>query len=381
MLFVFTGSQAFAQQIGAQVREGMYVELRWRDVSGPLELLRRLPQDESYTSLGAVDGTAYRDTLRRAVCGDTLHYRLIYVGGAMIETSVWFADAVPPLHSDIQIVSVDSLADSVVVSWLPSKSEDVAAYIICTGSPCVSPDTVYGTRYAVEYHDAPITFRIFAVDSCGNPSQLSLPCNNLHLVASADSCGGTLTARWNDYRNMPGGMGKYCLYYSLGRPYVWRLADSTSGNSLRIPMPEDVYDSCHFRLCVSGLESGLFAYSNTASVAVGDTSNVECGQSHHGDIDPDSDLFALPNALIYGQPPNDRFLPCPTGVLPEGVSGYRLDIFCRTGRRVFRSENPAEAFTGHHNGRELQGGAYVYLLFYSVGGVQQVRKGQLLLLK
>lgn len=146
-------------------------------------------------------------------------------------------------------------------------------------------------------------------------------------------------------------------------------------------MPEDVYDSCHFRLCVSGLESGLFAYSNTASVAVGDTSNVECGQSHHGDIDPDSDLFALPNALIYGQPPNDRFLPCPTGVLPEGVSGYRLDIFCRTGRRVFRSENPAEAFTGHHNGRELQGGAYVYLLFYSVGGVQQVRKGQLLLLK
>ena len=308
------------------------MELRWRDVSGPLELLRRLPQDESYTSLGAVDGTAYRDTLRRAVCGDTLHYRLIYGGGAMIETSVWFADAVPPLHSDIQIVSVDSLADSVVVSWLPSKSEDVAAYIICTGT-------------------------------------------------SADSCGGTLTARWNDYRNMPGGMGKYCLYYSLGRPYVWRLADSTSGNSLRIPMPEDVYDSCHFRLCVSGLESGLFAYSNTASVAVGDTSNVECGQSHHGDIDPDSDLFALPNALIYGQPPNDRFLPCPTGVLPEGVSGYRLDIFCRTGRRVFRSENPAEAFTGHHNGRELQGGAYVYLLFYSVGGVQQVRKGQLLLLK
>lgn len=374
-------SQAEAQQISAQVREGMYVELRWRDVSGSLELLRRLPQEGSYRTLGMVEGTTYRDTMRVAVCGDTLHYRLVYGGGMMIETSVWFADGVPPLYSDIQIVTVDTLVDSIVVSWLPSQSEDVAAYIICTGSPCVSPDTVYGTRYAVEYQDEPMTFRVFAVDSCGNPSQLSLPCNNLHLDVSADSCGGTLTAQWNDYRNMPGGMGKYCLYYSPVRPYEWHLVDSTNGNTFRLTMPEEVVDSCYFRLSVRGMESGLNAYSNTASVSVGDISDVECSQSHHGDIDVNGDLFALPNALIYGQPPNDRFQPCATGVLPDGVSGYRLDIFCRTGRRVFRSEDPAEAFTGHHNGRELQGGAYVYLLFYSVGGVQQVKKGQLLILK
>ena len=373
--------QAKAQQIGAQVREGMYVELRWRDVSGTLELIRRLPHEVGYSTLGEMEGAMYRDTVKVAVCGDTIHYRLLYGAGMSIETAVWFADGVPPQYSDIQIVTVDTLTDSIVVSWLPSESEDVAGYIVCTGSPCVSPDTVYGTRYAVVYQEEPITFRVFAIDSCGNPSQLSPPCNNLHLSVSADSCGGTVTAQWNDYRNMPGGMGKYCLYYSVGKPYEWHLADSTASNTLRIAMPDGVEDSCYFRLSVRGQESGLNAYSNTVSVAVSDTSNTECSQSHHGDIDPGSDIFALPNAIIYGQPPNDRFQPCATGMLPEGVSEYRLDIYCRTGRRVFRSEDPAEAFTGRSKSHELQGGAYVYLLFYSVDGVQQVKKGQLLLLK
>ena len=171
------------------------------------------------------------------------------------------------------------------------------------------------------------------------------------------------------------------MYYSVGKPYEWHLADSTASNTLRIAMPDGVEDSCYFRLSVRGQESGLNAYSNIASVAVSDTSNTECSHSHHGDIDAGGDIFALPNAIIYGQPPNDRFQPCATGMLPEGVSEYRLDIYCRTGRRVFRSEDPAEAFTGRSKSHELQGGAYVYLLFYSVDGVQQVKKGQLLLLK
>lgn len=376
-----TLSQAIAQQIGAQVREGMYVELRWRDVSGTLELMRRLPNEVGYSSLGEVSGTMYRDTLKVAMCGDTIRYRLMYGGGMSIETAVWFADGVPPQYSDIQIVTVDTITDSIVVTWLPSESEDVAAYIVCTGIPCVSPDTVYGIRYAIEYQDEPVIFRVFAIDSCGNPSQLSPPCNNLHLKVSADSCGGNVTAQWNDYRNMPGGMGEYCLYYSVGKPYEWHLADSTSGKTLRIAMPEGVDDSCYFRVSVRGVESGLCAYSNTCSVATSDTSNTECGQSNPGDIDAGSDIFALPNAIIYGQPPNDSFQPCKTGVLPKGVSGYRLDIYCRTGRRVFRSEDPAEAFIGRSNSHELQGGAYVYLLYYSIDGVQQVKKGQLLLLK
>ena len=373
--------QVIAQQIDAQVREGRYVELRWHDVSGTLEIMRRMPRETGYSSLGEVEGSMYRDTVKAAVCGDTIHYRLMYGAGQSIETAVWFADGVPPQYSDIQIVTVDTLTDSIVVSWYPSESEDVAGYIICTGSPCVSPDTVYGTRYAVAYQAEPITFRVFAIDSCGNPSQLSPPCNNLSLRVRADSCGGTVTAQWNDYRNMPGGMGKYCLYYSAGRPYEWRVMDSTASKTLRFAMPEGADDSCYFRMSVRGLESGLNAYSNTASVATNDTSNTECSQSQSGDIDAFADMFALPNAIIYGQPPNDRFQPCATGSLPQGVSEYRLDIYCRTGRRVFRSEDPSEAFTGRRGTQELQGGAYVYLLFYSVDGVQQVKKGQLLLLK
>lgn len=374
-------SQLCAQSFTAQVREGLYVDLRWHGVFSPMELFRKLPGDGAYRSLGAVVGDGVNDTVNRSVCGDTIRYRLDYGAGQSLETAVWFTDAITPQPTDIQIVTVDSLADSIIVTWNPSISSDVDAYIICSGSPCVSPDTVYSTRYAVEYQTSPLSFRLFVVDSCGNPSALSPPCNNLQLNVKADSCGGTVNATWNEYRNMPGGISAYRIYYSIAKPYEWQFLDSVNRLSVHVPMPEGVTDSCYFRVEVTGLSSGLSASSNPVGVALGDISNEECSHSHQGDVDGEGEMFSLPNVLLYGQAPNDRFQPCPSGVLPSGISGYRLDIYCRTGRRVFHSENPGEPFVGRSKSGELPGGAYVYLLFYTTNGVQQVKKGQLLLLK
>lgn len=370
-----------AQVINAQVRDGLCVELRWTGTEGETELWRQLPNQSDYNSLGVVPGTFYSDTIPFSICGDTIRYRLDYGLSQSIETCVWFADDMPPQPTDILLVTVDSLADSIIVYWYPSDSKDVDGYIVCTGSPCVSPDTVYSTRHAVAFDATPKEFRVFVVDSCGNPSAMSDPCNNMVLNVHADSCGGTVTATWNNYINMPGGISAYQLYYSLTKPYEWVLADSTSLTSLRFSVPEGAIDSCYFRLRTCSLLDAGCAWSNPVALSVGDTSNAVCQGDHPGTDDVAADLFALPNVILYNQPPNDKFQPCLTGVLPQGITDYRLDVYCRTGRRVFRTSNPAEAFVGRRGSTELQGGVYVYLLFYTIDGEQHIKKGQLLLLK
>ena len=370
-----------AQTFNAQVRDGTYIELHWHDVGNEVELARRLPGEIDYTSMGIQTGNILRDTLHRSVCGDTIRYRLRYQTSLFLETAVWFSDNLPPQYTDIQIVTVDSLADSIVVRWTPSESPDVAAYIVCTGTPCVAPDTVKSTRYAIAYKPSPVTFRLFAIDSCGNPSALSDPCNNLQHKVEADGCGGTVTASWNRYINMPYGMGKYILQYSPTKPYQWQAIDSTDNLSMRLQLPDGLADSCFFRVTVCSRSDIGCAFSNPVAIAVTDTINEPCPDTASGQSESVADLFALPNVILYRQPPNDRFQPCLGGQVPPGVEGYRLDVYCRTGRRVFHSEDPSVPFTGTSDSLELQGGAYVYLLFYSLNGQQKIIKGQLLLLK
>ena len=379
--FLLLASTPFAQTFDARVRDGRYVELRWQGVGGDAELWRKTTTDLSYRPLGTVSGSLFRDTICFPVCGDTLHYRLDYGASQSMRADVWFADLFPPQPTDIQLVTVDPLGDSIIVSWLPSTSADVGAYIVCSGSPCTSPDTVFNTRHVVPLATQPLSFRIFAVDSCGNPGALSDPCNNIVLNMAADSCGGTVTATWNSYINMPGGISRYCLYYSDGRPYVWQPLDSTDRPTLTVRMPDVQSDTCHFRLGVGSLGNAGFSWSDIVGMAVADTSNAVCHSGHSASADNADILFALPNIILYGRPPNDRFHPCPSGVLPQGVSDYRLDVYCRTGRRVFHSSDPATPFAGQSDTLELQGGAYVYLIYYTLNGVQQVKRGQLLLLK
>lgn len=378
---MFSLQSLFAQSFNAQVRDGAYVDLRWTGVEGETELWRQLPSQFAYSSLGVMTETRFRDTVPYSVCGDTIRYRLRYGLSQWLETAVWFIDGMPPEPTDIRLVTVDSLTDSIVVLWQASVSKDVDAYIVCTGSPCISPDTVHETRYAVAYDSTPHLFRLFVVDSCGNPSAMSEPCNNMVLHVIADSCGGTVTASWNRYINMPGGISAYKLHYSLSNPYIWELLDSTESTTYKFHLPADVTDSCYFRLSVCSLAEAGCAWSNPVAVSATDITDADCHDSQPSPADADEAMFALPNAIIFNQPPNEKFQPCPTGVLPKGVTDYRLDVYCRTGRRVFRTEDPSVPFTGHSGTHELQGGAYVYLIFFTFDGEQHVKKGLLLLMK
>lgn len=379
-VFVLLSIGLSAQQFYAQVREGLYVELVWQDGGGDHTLMRKLPGGE-YVPLVTTADSHYSDTIGVSICGDTIHYQLWAGNMLRASSQVWFNDLVPPLPVAIQQVSTDSATGDIIVSWLPSLSNDVMAYIVCTGAPCLNPDTVYSVSYRVPSDGSVVLFRLFPIDSCGNPSALSEPCNNIVLTVDGDTCGGTYTAKWNAYNNMPGTMRKYVLQRYDKFQRAWVVEDSTSALQICKTLENGIVDSCLFRLMVCNREGASLCYSNQVWLNINNIGTQPCPSHHGGGIADGETPFYLPNAIIFQQPPNHEFLPCYQGKLPEGVSGYRLDIYNRVGCRVFRSSNPAEAFDGTYKGVPLGGSAYTYLLFYSQGDEQHVIKGILLLIK
>ncbi len=96
-------------------------------------------------------------------------------------------------------------------------------YHICTGTPCLDYDTVFGrldTTYVCLDHN-PLeahSYRIHVFDSAYNVSALTEPFGNMVLQAEVPECEQTVTVNWTPYQGMPGGVAGYRLLM-LKEPY------------------------------------------------------------------------------------------------------------------------------------------------------------------
>lgn len=121
------------------------------------------------------------------------------------------------------LATVDEASQQIVLSWRPSADTQAVGYHICTGSPCLDYDTVFGrldTSYRCLDHAATErhTYRIHVFDSAYNVSSLTPSFGNMVLTANVPRCDTAVTARWSPYVGMPGGVAKYRLLVRLD-PY------------------------------------------------------------------------------------------------------------------------------------------------------------------
>ncbi len=63
------------------------------------------------------------------------------------------------------------------------------------------------------------------------------------------------------------------------------------------------------------------------------------------------------------------------------LEGFGLGIYNRWGERIFYTRDKYKGWDGHHNGREVLMGTYVYVLEYHIAGVPYLRKGNFHLLR
>lgn len=114
------------------------------------------------------------------------------------------------------LATVDPASQQIVLSWQPSTDTHAMGYHICTGSPCLDYDTVFGrmnTSYICADHLAtePHTYRLHVFDSARNVSALTPPFGPILLKASIDPCDPTVEASWTPYEGMPGSVDSYQL--------------------------------------------------------------------------------------------------------------------------------------------------------------------------
>lgn len=201
--------------------------LEWNKIAddATYHLYRRYPQAEGFSTVATIGDTHWFDTVSRVICHDTVAYYLV----ATHDTNSWQSDTIGILFQDdiptnpctLRLCSVDTLSQRIQLSWYPSRDTDIVGYRICMGSPCLDYDTVWGRNNCLYLCDSSEKgtemhmFRVLAFDSCGQASVLTPYYHNPVLQASIDSCGTTLSCRWNRYINMPDSVGHYRLYYRL----------------------------------------------------------------------------------------------------------------------------------------------------------------------
>ena len=219
------------------------------------EVYRKMP-NSIWTQIGTTQQTNYQDTIRSSICNDTIYYKIrvlhsypnltLTMHSLSGPSGAWFTDPYPTTPCTLDVVTVDTAMQNIVLSWQASPDPDIMGYFICQGSPCMALDTVWG-QYNTTYtcttrsRDSINAFRLYAFDSCFSASALTDPYNNVVLQMQSQHCSREIAFSWNEYINMPGGVGQYTLFLKYDNaPYRAVATEPSSSRSLSYTIPAGV---------------------------------------------------------------------------------------------------------------------------------------------
>lgn len=170
------------------------------------------------------------------------------------------------------LATVDEASQLIVLSWHPSADTAAMGYHICTGSPCLDYDTVFGrldTTYVCLNH-SPLeshTYRIHVFDSAYNVSSLTEPFGNMVLHADVPECEDEVAIAWTPYQGMPGGVTGYRLMmllepFDTSYRYICQVGpDGPFSYNYELP-----YSVTRVHIKVQALGNTLVSQSNIVSV-------------------------------------------------------------------------------------------------------------------
>ena len=181
------------------------------------------------------------------------------------------------------VTTVDSATQQIMLRWRPSADSTAMGYHICSGTPCLDYDTVFGrmdTAYICLDH-SPLerhTYRLHVFDSAYNVSALTPPFGNMVLEADVPECETTVSASWTPYEGIPEGIPHYTLQVRL-EPFHEEFVDYYSTiDSNRLQYAFELSEAvirAHLRVKATGSD-GFLSLSNTVTVErrTADTANV-----------------------------------------------------------------------------------------------------------
>ncbi|MBR5783659.1 MAG: gliding motility-associated C-terminal domain-containing protein [Bacteroidales bacterium] len=199
---------------------------------GSYTVLRKIKNKTDWHPVVTTSALFYQDTVKQSVCHDTVMYTVFAIAGhdtlvSSKSKGSLFVDPLPTTPCKLDVVTVDEPTQMIHLSWEPSPDNDIWGYFICQGNPCMALDTIYGkynTSYVAENHECTSVhdYRIYAFDSCFTASALTDYYHNIVLKGEAVDCKNEVSISWNEYINMPDGLGYYRIYVRYDNSSAFR---------------------------------------------------------------------------------------------------------------------------------------------------------------
>lgn len=260
-----------ALHLDASYSDTLQASLVWNAVAPAVQyqVFRKMPSQDDFNLLASTSATTYVDTIHQIVCGDTVRYRIeCQREGVHYISNIdgdYFSDLYPTAPCTLGGVTVDSATQLITIFWHPSPDSDIEGYHLCSGSPCLAYDTIWGrldTVYrCLEYASTEVhEFRLLAFDSCRNASPLAPFYGSIHnivLQLNTTECSRTIQAAWNAYDNMPDDLRHYQLWLGYDDAAM-RPVDSLTACALSYEIPG----------WVSRLRAKVVAVNTTGSCCV-----------------------------------------------------------------------------------------------------------------
>lgn len=186
----------------------------------PYKIYRKLKrQDTDWQFLTEQTQRTYTDNLP-PICSDSVLYKIELENdnGCVSRSNQVLhvvGDTQIPNMPDLQRISVEENAQQIFLEWIPSTSDDVMGYVVCSGDPCVTLDTIWGadaSSYTCENCSAEQinSLAVMAFDTCFNTSLRTDRHSNVVLSAQRENCSDKVKFSWNEYEGFD--VLKYEIY-------------------------------------------------------------------------------------------------------------------------------------------------------------------------
>jgi gliding motility-associated-like protein len=175
----------------------------------PYKIYRKLKrQDTDWQFLAEQTQRTYTDNIP-PICSDSILYKIELENdnGCVSRSNQVLhvvGDMQIPNMPDLQRISVDENSQQIFLEWIPSTSDDVMGYVVCSGEPCVTLDTIWGAT-ANSYTCANCSaeqinsLAVMAFDTCFNTSLRTDRHSNVVLSAQRENCSDKVKLSWNEY--------------------------------------------------------------------------------------------------------------------------------------------------------------------------------------
>ncbi len=239
----------------------------------PYKVYRRLKRLENDWQFITEQTTrTYTDVLPQ-ICSDTVLYRIVVENNndcfsSSNQVMHLIGDTEIPNMPNLQRISVEQNSQQVFLEWTPSNSDDVLGYVVCSGNPCVTLDTIWGAD-ASSYTCAQCSseqinsLAVMAFDTCFNTSLRTDRHSNMVLGIERADCSDEVKLSWNEYEGFD--VRQYEIYKKEGAS-AFSLVGNTQNTNYQLRIDPTIQTHAFYVVAVGN--NNTVSYSNAVNLTL-----------------------------------------------------------------------------------------------------------------